>query len=973
MSIQVVAWRFFLFLSDDEPHAGADVHTDFTLFPTQGISTPTAASLSSSESVSARLLVSDALHYRSPCFLPCLSSKGTWESWNENCDSLRRTKGARCRGRGVHCVCVSPRISLLNSPRRVLRAVLRCNPSVFLSLSSDVFFCLFSWPSLSHVLSPFCALARDTSALCRRLKEEAAAATSRTPRRFIVCCDTQNPLCGVHPSYLPFLFLLTRHCTLVAARCLSLFSLPTSLLSALMFSPTAKPAKAGVTRPVFRVCYLCGQQFGTASIGIHVPQCYQKKLSQWQKSDPGIRGPKPKHPDTVNWKGTAGVSAEQINEEQYETFNSQLVPCPNCKRTFLPDRLPVHLRGCKGEGGRASSTKATPATIPSRVTAKSATTAARKPRGSTSTRRSPSSGPPLLPTCYLCGQQFGTASIGIHVPQCYEKKLAQWKNADPRTRGQPPKHPDSVKWKGRPDATASEQAAEQFQEFMNNLDPCPNCGRKFLPDRLAVHLRSCRPGNTAKPPPTRSPTNAAAPAAGDTNAAMPRSRTEKTANGEPCAAESTSQQSAVPVSTQGSDERHDPKRNRLSRTSPVPVEGRTCPQCKAVEYDSEAKFCRECGGTLDASKLPVPCVHCGERIPQGSRFCCTCGQPVNNASAQERMAGGTNVNASTVRLVVCPACQAICDADGNFCDNCGAALGDTDVAPTPPQSATKLPQSGPAAVTATKFCPTCKTPVADLAATFCEDCGSRLQVVQVPATADGGPPSRAASTLPPEEVARLSTSKNVTTTLPSPTQGSEKRTKEDNTAQRSAARVEQRQVQDTTTAAPTLGGFVSKVAEVGPEEAFADEAAAAMERVPCSHCGRQFAPAALARHEKICANQKTRRVFNAAKQRQPDDALPVNSKAAKKPQAAAAPAAPKHDWKAESEAFRRALREARQADQVLKAGGTAKDLPPPTYSVNPDYVQCPHCQRRFAPEVAQRHIPHCATTVNRPKPPPRRR
>ena len=23
------------------------------------------------------------------------------------------------------------------------------------------------------------------------------------------------------------------------------------------------------------------------------------------------------------------------------------------------------------------------------------------------------------------------------------------------------------------------------------LDPCPNCGRTFLPDRLAVHLKSC--------------------------------------------------------------------------------------------------------------------------------------------------------------------------------------------------------------------------------------------------------------------------------------------------------------------------------------------------------------------------------------------------------------------------------------------------------------------------------------------------
>ena len=31
------------------------------------------------------------------------------------------------------------------------------------------------------------------------------------------------------------------------------------------------------------------------------------------------------------------------------------------------------------------------------------------------------------------------------------------------------------------------------------LDACENCGRTFLPDRLAVHQRSCRPDASAKP------------------------------------------------------------------------------------------------------------------------------------------------------------------------------------------------------------------------------------------------------------------------------------------------------------------------------------------------------------------------------------------------------------------------------------------------------------------------------------------
>ena len=31
---------------------------------------------------------------------------------------------------------------------------------------------------------------------------------------------------------------------------------------------------------------------------------------------------------------------------------------------------------------------------------------------------------------------------------------------------------------------------DQFEEKV--LESCPNCGRTFLPDRLAIHLRSCK-------------------------------------------------------------------------------------------------------------------------------------------------------------------------------------------------------------------------------------------------------------------------------------------------------------------------------------------------------------------------------------------------------------------------------------------------------------------------------------------------
>jgi hypothetical protein len=118
--------------------------------------------------------------------------------------------------------------------------------------------------------------------------------------------------------------------------------------------------------------------------------------------------------------------------------------------------------------------------------------------------------------CFICGREYGTTSLKIHIPQCtklWEEREAQ---KPPRERRPVPTAPAGLFDKGMPVKTKdidkfNEAAFEGWKE--EALMPCPNCGRKFLQDRLQVHLRSCRPGSTAKPVAMAAPNAAAAAAA----------------------------------------------------------------------------------------------------------------------------------------------------------------------------------------------------------------------------------------------------------------------------------------------------------------------------------------------------------------------------------------------------------------------------------------------------------------------------
>ncbi|XP_009999511.1 PREDICTED: zinc finger protein 474 [Chaetura pelagica] len=227
-------------------------------------------------------------------------------------------------------------------------------------------------------------------------------------------------------------------------------------------------------RPGFRVCYICGREFGSQSISIHEPQCLEKWHTENNQLPRHLRRPEPRKPE-VHTAGSHKLTDE--NEAAYQSAQAQLLPCGNCGRTFLPDRLIVHQRSCRGGSGGAR--------LPSSGSGTAMTGLESSP--AQVIRR-----PPTV-ICYICGREYGTKSISIHEPQCL-KKWHQENDMLPKHLKRPvPRKPEvnPIKAKGFYDLDALNEAA--WTSAQNQLVPCDICGRTFLPDRLIVHQRSCKP------------------------------------------------------------------------------------------------------------------------------------------------------------------------------------------------------------------------------------------------------------------------------------------------------------------------------------------------------------------------------------------------------------------------------------------------------------------------------------------------
>ncbi|XP_031617765.1 ankyrin repeat-containing protein kinase A isoform X2 [Contarinia nasturtii] len=140
--------------------------------------------------------------------------------------------------------------------------------------------------------------------------------------------------------------------------------------------------------------------------------------------------------------------------------------------------------------------------------------------------------------------------------------------------------------------------------------------------------------------------------------------------------------------------------------------------------------------------------------------------------------------------------------------------------------------------------------------------------------------------------------------------------------------------------------------------------------VACGICGRHFNEDRIAKHETICkkTSTKKRKIFDATKHRVQGTEAEVYVKKTQKTKKKPEESSKKTNWRRTHEEFIQAIRSAKQVQQHLAKGGKLSDLPPPPPSENPDYVQCPTCNRRFNEAAAARHIPKCASyQFNKPK------
>ena len=230
--------------------------------------------------------------------------------------------------------------------------------------------------------------------------------------------------------------------------------------------------------PKAYTCYVCGAGFMAGSLLIHVEQCEEKR----RLSDDRPLGPRPA--EYGQPLPTRAAEIEEFNNKMGDVFNRvTMVACGGCGRTFKDaDTMARHARGCAGAAKDVSA---------------SVEGLSLGGGGGVSGGGASAGGPSRAPksyVCYLCGRQFGSSSLGIHIPKCLDKWAAREAAKAPGERRAPPVPPAELEDPLPTRAADVEAFNERMSQVYNtaSLVRCDSCGRTFNEEAHARHVKSCR-------------------------------------------------------------------------------------------------------------------------------------------------------------------------------------------------------------------------------------------------------------------------------------------------------------------------------------------------------------------------------------------------------------------------------------------------------------------------------------------------
>lgn len=276
-------------------------------------------------------------------------------------------------------------------------------------------------------------------------------------------------------------------------------------------------------KPKSLMCYICGKDFGTNSLEIHMKKCSAT-------NNKGI-------PENYLALFQRINSGDKLVEEDYENFNNKandtfkeetLVAC-HCGRRFFPDRLVIHQRGCKptvttntlnvksnNNALRKSFEDSSTSKLEQLMNKQLSLENKNKPNTNISSSSQKNSltksvniaspmkpkGPVFL-TCYVCSKEFSKHSLEIHLEKCMDKHFNEEINRGvPKSSIKTPNPPEElliilekVENKIEPSyeeiQNYNQIASSMYRELI--MKQCLKCLRKFDGDRLDAHLKSCNP------------------------------------------------------------------------------------------------------------------------------------------------------------------------------------------------------------------------------------------------------------------------------------------------------------------------------------------------------------------------------------------------------------------------------------------------------------------------------------------------